>query len=473
MSSFSSPSPNFLESNSLQSTALQPPSVQSTALQPPSLQSTPLLPASLQSTALQPAPLQSTSLQSTALLPASILSTVLQPTLLTLSNNFSTYKEASSFLEKEAFIEIKELGFLSYYRDFKLLLCSKCFLGLNSTAFKSHIIKHIKLYTKEEINSIVSRALLVYSSLEVSSLKESLELINLFTKYFELQAFKELKVLDLFLCNLSSNCSIVLSSEYSIKRHIRENHSSTSPNPNPSPSPYKVIKGQALEINKFFFQIKSNTSSSTSTSSSSRASSRSRSSSPREDTMEQAKEAFMASYSKKEALYLDKLSSFKLDPKEKLTPFQIKTRYPEYINKYSLEELVALVAPLSKEEVVLEVLVLNLKELLYLSLDKSIFLNKVHLNILNSFKDNKIRNKPLKPIDSSSRVKYFKFFCFFLVFFFRALSKGLEKNIAYFKVDNSIVTIYTTLIDLVNQKLREVEEEEYLKLSNISLKKSK
>jgi len=39
----------------------------------------------------------------------------------------------------------------------------------------------------------------------------------------------------------------------------------------------------------------------------------------------------------------------------------------------------------SKEEELLEVLIVNLKELLYLSLEKSIFLNKVHLNYLNSF----------------------------------------------------------------------------------------
>ena len=49
--------------------------------------------------------------------------------------NFLIFKEASSFKEKEAFQEIKELVFLSYYKDFKLVLCSKCLLGLNSSAF--------------------------------------------------------------------------------------------------------------------------------------------------------------------------------------------------------------------------------------------------------------------------------------------------------------------------------------------------
>jgi len=123
------------------------------------------------------------------------------------------------------------------------VLCSKCFLALNSTAFKSYIIKHLILFPKKEKDSLIAQALLVYKDLEVSSLKESLGLITLFTKSFELQAFKELKVLDLFLCNFNNNCSIILSSEYSIKRHIRENHSSSSSNTSSSTPSYKVIKG--------------------------------------------------------------------------------------------------------------------------------------------------------------------------------------------------------------------------------------
>ena len=103
--------------------------------------------------------------------------------------NFLTFKEASSFREKETFKEIKELGFLSYYKDFKLLLYSKCSLGLISSTFKSYLIKYIKLYTKEEKDSIVSRALIIFNSLEVSSLKESLDLIILFSKYFRLEIF--------------------------------------------------------------------------------------------------------------------------------------------------------------------------------------------------------------------------------------------------------------------------------------------
>jgi hypothetical protein len=54
----------------------------------------------------------------------SIPSTSIPSTLLT-----------SSFKEKEAFKAIKELDFLSYYLDFKLILCSICQIGLVSNGY--------------------------------------------------------------------------------------------------------------------------------------------------------------------------------------------------------------------------------------------------------------------------------------------------------------------------------------------------
>ncbi len=52
--------------------------------------------------------------------------------------------------------------------------------------------------------------------------------------------------------------------------------------------------------------------------------------------------------------------------------------------------LKGLVAPLAKEEEegVLGVLVDHLTEMLYLSLEKSLLLSRVHLNLLNSFQLN-------------------------------------------------------------------------------------
>jgi Orsellinic acid/F9775 biosynthesis cluster protein D len=370
---------------------------------------------------------------------------------------------------KEAFEKIKELGFLSYYSDFKLVLCSICRLGLISSAFKGHIQKHIKLYKKEEKFFILSQALEIFNKLEVISLKDSLKLIISYSKNFELSAFKELELRDLYICNLNSDCFMILSSDYSIKRHIRENHNSISSNISSSSSPYKVIKGQALEYNKFFFQIKESSLSINN----SLLSNRSRSNSILDDPLERAKEVFLTKFNKKEERFQKELNSFELDSKEKLSPFQIKTRYIEYINKYNIKDLIDLVVPLKEDEKVLEVLVLNLKEVLYLSLDKSIFLNKVHLNILNSFEDNKIRNKPFKPLlNSSTRVKYFNLFSLFIIFFFRALSKSLKEKTSYFKVDNSIIIIYNTLKSLIREKLEE-EKDDYLELSNNSYKNKK
>lgn len=110
-----------------------------------------------------------------------------------------------------------------------------------------------------------------------------------------------------------------------------------------------------------------------------------------------------------------------------------------------------------------------MKEILYLSLEKSLFLNKIHLNILNSFEDNKIQNKPFKPLlNNNTRVKYFNFFSQFIIFFFRVLKES--NNNSYFKANNRIVSIYQTLKDLIDLKIK---EDNYLELSNKSLKKNK
>ena len=128
---------------------------------------------------------------------------------------------------------------------------------------------------------------------------------------------------------------------------------------------------------------------------------------------------------------------------------------------------------LSNENYILQVLVLNLKKTLYLSIKKSVFLNKVHFNILNSFEDNKVRNKPFKPLlNASTRIKYFNFFSQFLIFFYRALKFNSRNNIFFFKINNSIITIISTLNKLVNNQLiLEENKENYLKQSNLFFKK--
>jgi hypothetical protein len=124
----------------------------------------------------------------------------------------------TSFKEKEAFKSIKELAFLSYYKEFKLLLCSSCFSAIipSISVFKSHLLGDLKLVPLELRNSIISQALEIFKKLEVASFKESLEFIKVFSSSNYLPAFKELKVINLYICN---SCFKILSSKTTIKRH--------------------------------------------------------------------------------------------------------------------------------------------------------------------------------------------------------------------------------------------------------------
>ena len=102
------------------------------------------------------------------------------------------------------------------------------------------------------------------------------------------------------------------------------------------------------------------------------------------------------------------------------------------------------------------------------------FLNKVHLNILNNFEDNKIHNKPFSPLLwAKTRVNYFNFFSLFLSFFFCTLSKAINKKTKlFFKVFFFILTFFNNLINLVFNKLKK-EGNYILKLRNKSLKNKK
>lgn len=371
----------------------------------------------------------------------------------------------TSFKEKEAFKSIKELAFLSYYKEFKLLLCSSCFSAIipSISGFKSHLLGDLKLVPLELRNSIISQALEIFKKLEVASFKESLEFIKVFSGSNYLPAFKELKVIDLYICN---SCFKILSSKTTIKRHCLQEHKESEINPI-----YKVIKGQGLQAYRFFFKINNNLNFNY------RSCSLEASSSIRNNSLVpniSLKEAFLASINNKEEELKEELSSFSINPNDILTPFQKRSRYPEYISFKTNKVLVELVAPIKKDELILNVLIINLKELLYLSLEKSTFLNKVHLNILNSFEDNKIRNKPFSPLlRAKTRVNYFNFFSLFLSFFFRALSKALNKEASpFFKVSSSTLTLFNNLIDLVSNKLEE-EGDYILELGNKSLKSKK
>jgi len=339
---------------------------------------------------------------------------------------FSTFK---SFQEKEVFQNIKELNFLSYYQDFKLIICSKCSQALISSGIQNHLEKDLKNIKIQERRLIISKAMNILNSLEILEIKDSLDLIKLFSTLKELNPLKDLKVLNLFSCKI---CSLVLSSTYSIKRHIWENHKGEDQ------SSFLSIKGQALGVNKFFFQVQvSNLENLIIREEIQEEEENIESNSYESNSIQNIKQAFLSNFSKKEESFNKTLQSYQLDPKEKLSLFQQKTRYSEYINKFKIKDLVDLNNPLKEEEIVLNILISNLKEILYLSLEKSIFLTKLHLNILNSFEANKICNKGFKPLlNSNTRVWYFSFFSQFLIFYFRAFKNN--QNNKFFLVSDKI-----------------------------------
>jgi hypothetical protein len=91
---------------------------------------------------------------------------------------------------------------------------------------------------------------------------------------------------------------------------------------------YKVIKGQSLKATKYFFEISLKEKDIQQGSiSNSRASSLDIDSSiPNiesfiSNNLEEAKNAFLSNFKQKEKGFLEKLNSFKLNPKEKLSPF--------------------------------------------------------------------------------------------------------------------------------------------------------
>jgi len=218
----------------------------------------------------------------------------------------------TSFKEKEAFKSIKELAFLSYYKEFKLLLCSSCFSAIipSISVFKSHLLGDLKLVPLELRNSIISQALEIFKKLEVASFKESLEFIKVFSSSNYLPAFKELKVIDLYICN---SCFKILSSKTTIKRHCLQEHKESEINPI-----YKVIKGQGLQAYRFFFKINNNLNFNY------RSCSLEASSSIRNNSLVpniSIKEAFLAFINNKKEELKEELSSFSINPNNILTPF--------------------------------------------------------------------------------------------------------------------------------------------------------
>ncbi len=98
---------------------------------------------------------------------------------------------------------------------------------------------------------IITQALDIFQSLEVSSYKESLELLKSFSLYSPLLVFKELKLLNLYRCQFPT-CSTLTINKANIKRHFNQEHKDSIITPL-----YIVVKGHSLEANRFFFEIQS------------------------------------------------------------------------------------------------------------------------------------------------------------------------------------------------------------------------
>jgi hypothetical protein len=149
-----------------------------------------------------------------------------------------------------------------------------------------------------------------------------------------------------------------------------------------------------------------------------------------EDPFAQASRLFLKEfYFKKEVLFSNS-TRYSLSKEECLSPLQKKTRYLQFLNNRNLQSLALLSSPCKEdEEPLLSILIMNIKELLYLSLDKSRYINSILLQHLNSFQKGVVTNKPFKPLlRSKSCTKYFNFFTCFFAFIFRSFYNDKYKE---------------------------------------------
>jgi superfamily II DNA helicase RecQ len=343
--------------------------------------------------------------------------------------SFPIFEEFYEFQESHAFQEFPELSFLSYYSDFKLVICSSCKIGINNSNISSHFKSdHFSSYSKEEKIRLKEATINLLMSLDIQSLDASTQLIYKFFREFNLFGLSFLPTHEsVYSCSI---CTYTLLNKTNLVRHLKTHLNNDSS--------ILVNKGQSLERTRFFFPIKVKEKSLVT---------QNNSSGEEEEVEEEDNDLLKASALFKQDL-LDKekeldqeLNSFTFDKSEKLTTFQVRTRYPEFVSKYNSEELRELCRTPVEEEIGLEILVLNLKELLYLSLDKALYLPKVALNSLNSFEEDRTKQKGFKPLlKSASRLKYFGLFSTFICFIWRSYisQKHLGEKRLFYLPDISV-----------------------------------
>jgi hypothetical protein len=147
---------------------------------------------------------------------------------------------------------LSHLQGFSYYKDFKLLLCSSYNIALDPANYKGHLARHfLNLKGSEKVEGVL-RAVSVLQELEVSPLSSSLDLITSFSTTHTLFPFLELGTLKgLHKCAF---CLHIVRNKKVVQRHLREEHGHLQVS-KLSKSYIVVAVGQCLEPRRYYFQV--------------------------------------------------------------------------------------------------------------------------------------------------------------------------------------------------------------------------
>ena len=211
-------------------------------------------------------------------------------------------------------------SFLSYSNEFKLITCSYCLRAIDPSIISSYTKKHLE----DEGVSKEEQALILASliRLEVLPIKESYNKIVSFTSIKPLLPIPFLPILnELFKC---SSCFTIKLSKQSILRHISIDHPSFKDKENR----YKIVLGQCLRINHFYFPIEN------------KDKGREEGEASFNTQLDSATTSLLDSYFKQEESIKEQATIFTLNLEvDKLTPFQLKTKYYQFLLNKDLKHL--------------------------------------------------------------------------------------------------------------------------------------
>jgi len=268
-------------------------------------------------------------------------------------------------------------SFLSYSNEFKLLTCSYCLRALEPSIISSHSKKHLEDegVNKEDQGFILASLI----RLEVLPINKSYNKILSFTSNKPLLLIPFLLILsNIFKC---SSCFTIKLSKQNILRHISIDHPSLKDKENR----YKIILGQCLLINRFYFPIEN------------KDKGREEGEASLNTQLDSAATSFLDSYFQQEESIKEQATTFTLNLEvDKLTPFQLKTKYYQFLLNKDLKRLISYFRGIEEEEELLQVLSSSLEQVLYSSIKKCFYLERIHFITLNSFEKGKKTNKGFK-----------------------------------------------------------------------------